>query len=495
MTERHAARDAVLRLVKRHGHNATCFQVLETGFRYWFDGDDACVAYVDTGRAWVAAGAPIAPLPRMPEVTARFVGAARARGRRACFFGVERRFLDAEAGATQPAMRSLLIGEQASWDPASWEETLRDTPSLREQLRRARAKGVSVRRVDPAEVRPGHAARKGMEAVEARWLLGHAMPPMGFLVDVQPFDRAEERRFWAAERDGAIVAFLVAVPIPARSGWLIEDLLRDPEAAPSGSAELLIDAAMRGLAAEGSRHVTLGLAPLSGEVHGWLRVLRDRSSLLYDFHGVRLFKAKLRPAAWEPIHLAHPDTHGAITALRDVLTAFARGSMLRFGLHAVLRGPTFVVAALAALLVPWTVALALAAPAEWFPAEWIRWAWVIFDAALAFGLFALARRWDHRLGTALAAIVTADAAITWAEALAWNVPRLRGPADAAIVAAGCLAPTLAAIILWHARAARSRAARSRADDPSADSAEAANSAQSASTGGADDGSPDAKRAS
>src|SRR5690606_21071121 len=51
----------VLELLRRHGWNTTSFQVLERGFAYWFHPDlDACVAYVDTGRAWVAAGAPIA---------------------------------------------------------------------------------------------------------------------------------------------------------------------------------------------------------------------------------------------------------------------------------------------------------------------------------------------------------------------------------------------------------------------------------------------------
>jgi len=47
--------DRVLALLKRYGWNATSFQILEPGFRYWFLGDEACVGYVDTGRAWVAA--------------------------------------------------------------------------------------------------------------------------------------------------------------------------------------------------------------------------------------------------------------------------------------------------------------------------------------------------------------------------------------------------------------------------------------------------------
>ena len=55
-------RARALQLLKRYGWNATSFQVLEPGVCYWFDpAREACVAYVDTGRAWVVAGAPIAP--------------------------------------------------------------------------------------------------------------------------------------------------------------------------------------------------------------------------------------------------------------------------------------------------------------------------------------------------------------------------------------------------------------------------------------------------
>jgi len=71
-----AARVRVLRLLKRHGWNATSFQILEPGFRYWFYGDDTCVGYVDTGRAWVAAGSPVAP----PERFRRGQRAVRGSG-------------------------------------------------------------------------------------------------------------------------------------------------------------------------------------------------------------------------------------------------------------------------------------------------------------------------------------------------------------------------------------------------------------------------------
>ena len=104
-------RERVLLLLKRHGWNTTSFQTLLPGFRYFFDGPDACVAYVDTGGAWVAAGAPIAPPDEEAAVAGRFIAAAQAQGRRARFFAVEERF------ARTAPLHSLLIGEQPVFDP------------------------------------------------------------------------------------------------------------------------------------------------------------------------------------------------------------------------------------------------------------------------------------------------------------------------------------------------------------------------------------------
>jgi phosphatidylglycerol lysyltransferase len=276
------------------------------------------------------------------------------------------------------------------------------------------------------------------------------MAPMGFLVDVQPFGFAAERRFFVAERatpEKTIVAFLAAVPVYGRGGWLLEDLLRDP-AAPNGTAELVVDFAMRALAAEGSRYVTLGLAPLAG-ASGWLRVAKEWTRALYDFEGVRAFKAKLHPHAWEPIYLAHPANTPANLALFDALAAFARGSFARFGAETLLHGPAIVVRALGAMLVPWTVLLATA-PARWFPFAWSRGAWVAFDVAMAIALVSLAGRWRWWLGRGVAIAATMDAVATWGETLAWNVPHATQAIDWVVAMVACVAPTVAAVILWGA---------------------------------------------
>ncbi|MFE8602923.1 phosphatidylglycerol lysyltransferase domain-containing protein [Archangium violaceum] len=435
----------VLGLLKRHGWNATSFQVLEPGYSYWFDGEDACVAYVDTGQAWVVAGAPIAPHERLGEVARRFEAHAAASGRRLCFFATEQRMLDAAP------LNGMTIGEQPVWDPRLWELSVRESRSLREQLRRARAKGVRVREVSPSELRDAaHPVRAGVDGLMERWLSARRMAPMGFLVQLSPFAWAEERRSFVAERDGEVVAFLSAVPVYARNGWLVQHLLRDARA-PNGTAELLVDAVMRAAASEGRGYLTMGLAPLAGEVDGWLRAARVVGTPLYDFEGLRAFKARLRPHAWHRIHLAWPARHGSPLPLYDALRAFARGSLTRFGLATLLRRPLPLVWLLAVLLVPWTVLLALPANTHRFPSPLVQWGWVLFDVGLAVGLFSLVRRWRSGLALLLASLITGDACLTLLEALLYNLPRARGLGDWLVMGVAVLAPATAAVLLFWAR--------------------------------------------
>jgi phosphatidylglycerol lysyltransferase len=440
-------RARVLALLKRHGWNSTSFQILEPGFRYWFHGDDACVGYVDTGRAWVAAGSPVAPLERFAEVSERFVAAAAHAGRRVCCFATEARFRDAVPWS------ALRIGDQPIWAPGDWAAVLRDSRSLREQLRRAHAKGVTVRAVAPDELAPGQPIRAELDRLIARWLASRPIAPMGFLVHVDPFSFVAERRQFVAERGGEVVGFLSAIPIYARPGWFFEDFLRDP-AAPNGTVELLVDAGMRAAAAEGVPYVTLGLVPLSGEIGPWLRAARRWGKSLYDFDGLRAFKAKLKPRVWDPIFLSYPRTRSGFVAMFDTLSAFARGGLLRFGLETLLRGPAIVMRVLAVLLLVWTAVLALPISARWFPSPAWQWGWVGFDVALAASLLTLSYRWRAGLADVLAAAVTCDAIATVLQAIVFNLPRRRGALDIAVVAVAILAPTIAATLLWNARVHR-----------------------------------------
>jgi phosphatidylglycerol lysyltransferase len=436
----------VLEFLKRYGWNATSFQCLEAGMSYWFDDRvDACVAYRDTGSAWVVAGAPITAPEHLRTVALRFVEAARAARRRVCFFAVAHRFTIAVP------LTAIRIGEQPVWDPSTWAETVSRARSLREQLRRARAKGVTVRLLRPEEIAdPNSRTRHAVEDLIQQWLSSRPMAPMGFLVQLDPFTFPDERRFLVAEREGRCIGFLAMVPVYQRDGWLLEDLLREPSA-PNGTGELLIDTAMRTVAAEGSCFATLGLAPLSGRLPRWLQVARALGSSFYNFEGLRAFKNKLRPRRWERIYLCYPPDHHAAPVFYDVLSAFAPRGLFRFGIETLLHAPGLPMRILALLLIPWTALLALVPSERWFPAPWIQFGWVAFDIYLIFALLSLSRQWRAGLATLLAALISTDALLTALEVLFYNLPRSHAPLDEVVSLIAVLGPTLAATFLWATR--------------------------------------------
>lgn len=427
-----------LACIRAHGRTGIAFQALGRGLEHWFDAR-GMVAYFDTGSAWVAAGEPIASREESIAVAEAFVEAARARGRRVCFFATEGIL------AASPRFRRVGIGEQPVWDPSRWADDVREHRSMREQLRRARAKGVVVREVD-ADHAP---LRPQMETLIDRWHASRPMPAMRFLVDVAPFEHAAERRLFVAERNGEVQALLSIAPVPARGGWLFEHLLRDPSA-PNGTAELLVDGAMRALHAHGVTWVTLGLAPLSGEVNSWLDFARRVSRSFFNFAGLASFKRKLRPHAWEPMYMAFPREQHAAVAMLEALRAFAGGSVVWFGVRTALRGPTPLLRALSWLLVPWTLLLALAPTTPWFPSRGVQVAWVLFDLVLLWALHKEWRSGNYRLAVWIATAVSVDALLTLAQAVWWNAAHTSSAWERAVVVVACAGPAIAAPVLWGA---------------------------------------------
>lgn len=428
----------VLALLLRFGHDTVSSQALEPGLDYWFDGDDACVAYRDVGGAWVSAGGPICALDRRDEVIARFSQAAVDADKRVRFFATEH---------ASEQCRSIAIGQQPEWDPSLWQETLASKASLREQLRRARAKGVIVRRLTPEVIAiEGHPCREQIAAMVRDWQINRPMAPMAFLVSLDLFGNAQLKQYFVAEQAGVVQALLVAAPIPARGGWFFEDVLR-AHTAPNGTIELLFDQAMRDAQSRDIKVVSYGLAPLSGEVSTWLRRVRDHSRWLYDFAGLEAFKRKLGPQRWRPVYLSMPRKERGLRATVDSLTAFANNSWLRFGLRTLLHALPTVVWALAVLLIPWSVLLIQAEVPTWFPSEEIKLAWLCFDLLLFVFLLHLALHWSPAKARLLAGLALLDGAFGIAQLAIHNRHHLHGFASWSIAVLAALVPLVVAALL------------------------------------------------
>jgi len=169
-----------------------------------------------------------------------------------------------------------------------------------------------------------------------------------FLVEPETLSRLQDRRVFVAERNGGeAVAFTVLSPVPVRNGWLVEQIVRGFNA-PNGTAELLIDAAMRAVGESGSTYATLGLSPLSERARLeplrqpiWLRVVlewvRLHGARFYNFGGLETFKAKFNPDEWEPIYAIGEGASFSPRDLYAIAGAFSGGAPLKLVLLALLR--------------------------------------------------------------------------------------------------------------------------------------------------------------
>lgn len=325
MTDRLApARDLIL----RHGWNSSAYQLLNPGFSHWFSpAGDALVGFVSAAGTRVAAGAPVCPAERAGDAAEEFEAAAHAAGERVCWLGAGARLVGALPPPRHPR---ACVGAEPWWDPGRWAGVVESRASLRAQLSRARNKHVTVTEWHAERAASSSALSSCLQA----WLARQGLPPLHFLVEPGLLAHLLDRRVFVAERDGAVAGYLLLSPVPARNGWLVEQIVRSPRA-PNGTTELLVDAAMRAAAEGRAEYLSLGVAPLSSRgapVGGplWLRLAlgwaRAHGRRFYNFGGLEAFKAKFRPNGWDPVWLI-----GGGGALRPrdlwaVISAYAGGS-------------------------------------------------------------------------------------------------------------------------------------------------------------------------
>jgi phosphatidylglycerol lysyltransferase len=476
-------RQRALRFIQQYGWNNTSFQTLEPFFEYWFDPNElGVVAYYKAWGTWVAAGAPICPHDQLIPCALRFVEAAKQAGYQVCFFGTVPRFAD-ECGTHATHVK---IGEQPCWNPMLWRSDPKRVQSVDSQCRRAERKGVTVRPVPFKEMADARSLpRQQAEQVMRQWQRSHRMATMSFLVHLETFSFAHERRYFLALRAnqgdaneaGEPVGFLSLVPVYAREGFFLEDLIRTPSA-PNGTTEALIDAAMRSLAEECKSYASLGLSPLRNTdcsrypQPGWAKHLfglsRRLSTPIYNFEGLAAFKSKFRPDEWEEVYVTgFPKFQ--FSMLIAVLMAFMRSYPAGFAFHtairfaaarfrqAPLRTWQHAIHVLAIALILWTVLLSQCDGPFWFGSESLLRFWIAFDCLMVVVLLAIGHGIVRRatfvapLASAALLAVIADEVATamhaivffsthswgWRYVFAWMIA-LVGPALAATVLAGSL---------------------------------------------------------
>jgi phosphatidylglycerol lysyltransferase len=295
----------LLRLQTLYGRNPHSLVSIAPGAMLWSTPDiDGAIIYGEFGRVWLAVGDPLAPLEDMPELARQFGAFARRKNRVVAFVPSSAEFARMVVPADFVAVK---VGASPYFDLRTWNPRGDSAKKIRAGANQARRAGVVVETItDGVDER----LRKETAQLCLHWLgARRAATTFGWLVALDPFLHSEYKKYFTARVDGKLVGFLAASPIPARHGWYLEDVLREP-AAPQGTATLLVVEALAALKAEGAALATLGTSPLCTDgpvdipiehrvVSRALDVASRRLSGFYNFEGLRRFKGKFVPSWWE----------------------------------------------------------------------------------------------------------------------------------------------------------------------------------------------------
>ena len=296
----------LLRLQTLYGFNAHSLVSIAPGALLWSTPDiDGAIIYGEFGRVCLAAGDPLAPLEDMAELARQFAAFAKREGRAVAFVPTSAAFARMVAPRDFTALK---VSAAPYFDLQTWNPRGDCAKKIRAGVNQAHRAGVTVETIsdDIDESLKKETAQLCMHWLDAR----RAATTFGWLVALDPFLHSEYKKYFAARVDGKLVAFLAASPIPARKGWYLEDVLREPDA-PQGTATLLVVEALAKLKEEGAALATLGTSPLATDgpneiaadehrvIETGLRVASRRLSGFYNFEGLRRFKGKFVPSWWE----------------------------------------------------------------------------------------------------------------------------------------------------------------------------------------------------
>jgi len=289
------------------------------------------VGYVRRGAWLLVAGEPVCAPDCLEAALAEFETFARAQDCHVCYVlaaePTRRLLADSDTHAV------ISIGAQPVWNPAEWSRQVRARRSFRAQLHRSLNKGVYVEAVRAT----AWARHPEIRRTLLEWLESRRLPPMHFLVEPEVLSGVvDDRLLLVARREERVIAFLVASPVAACNGYLIEELARSP-CAPNGTSELLIDAAMERFAKEGCEYATMGLVALaSGTTQSnplWLRwlmyIARAHANRFYNFRGLERFRTKMNPASWERLYAISNERRFSPQALYAMGGAFSGISPVR----------------------------------------------------------------------------------------------------------------------------------------------------------------------
>lgn len=213
------------------------------------------VGHLAAPRMLLTIGEPVCAREHWRTAAEEFIAYAEGQRKSCAFVIVGQEFVDLLRpwGGSMARLGDDLIFDVQRYEPRG--DAAKKVRSARNQLLKRGGKIREYRR----ELGVDAGLEQQIAEVSKRWLSTHPIGQFS-MASLDLFKFPQLKRYFLCEHEGRIQAILSCLPIFARQGVLLEDLVRDPMA-PNGSSELLILESLQALRQEGVKIATMGLSP------------------------------------------------------------------------------------------------------------------------------------------------------------------------------------------------------------------------------------------
>ena len=320
-------RQAVLELVRRHGHDTLAFFKLRGDQQYLFSADgSAFLGYRVRGGVMLCAGDPVGPAASVPALLDEAVAFARTRGLRLAAVAVSA----AAASAFEAAgLRRMYLGDEAVVATGGFSLEGRAIRKVRQSVTRIEKAGYTFGIEALAGL--GDQTLAELERVSHAWRAG--ADERGFTMALDRLGGDHQRDTVVAiarDADGRVRGFLHFVPAYGRAAVSLSFMRRDPTT-PNGLTEFLVARSLEAFRARGVHEVSLNFAAFARLLttpenlleRAAARALR-RADAWFQIESLYRFNAKFDPR-WAPRYVFYEGRLGL--ARVGVAAALAEGQL------------------------------------------------------------------------------------------------------------------------------------------------------------------------
>jgi phosphatidylglycerol lysyltransferase len=316
-------------LVERYGKDSLAYLTLEQDKEYFFESNtEGFIAYKVIDNIAVCMGNPIYQEGTLEVLYKQFIHFCKNKRYKVCFCSISKEF---SMFLNDNGFSVSKYGEEALIDLSVYELKGSSTSKLRQKLRRAEKFGITVIEYVPKKYRDYNLEEKIIHISE-QWL-ANKNGKMGFSLGDLNLDKPLGRRYFVAiDQMKNLHAILMFSPFDYGQGYFLDVMRRSFDAVPGVMEKSIIDAVMK-MKDEGTKIVSLGLAPLAGiEIEGveytslekGMHFMYKNFSQGYDFKKLHDYKKKFAPTLWNSRYIAHESSLSSVRVAYAMIKARKR---------------------------------------------------------------------------------------------------------------------------------------------------------------------------